>query len=144
VTLKEHGELRGCIGYVSPTKSLALTVRDVAAYAALKDSRFSPVTPDELGQLQYEISVMSPLRHVTDITQIEVGRHGLVMRNGEREGLLLPQVPVEEKWDRATFLVETCLKAGLPKMAWKSPETDIFEFTSLVFGDSHPQFPAPH
>lgn len=142
VTLKEHGELRGCIGYVSPMKPLALTVRDVAAYAALKDSRFRPVMPDELGQLQYEISVMSPLRHVMDVTEIEVGRHGLVMKNGDREGLLLPQVPVEQKWDRGTFLVETCLKAGLPKTAWKSPETDIFEFTSLVFGDSQPGPPA--
>jgi AmmeMemoRadiSam system protein B/AmmeMemoRadiSam system protein A len=145
VTLKEKGALRGCIGYVAPVKPLALTVRDVAALAALRDTRFSPVTPSELGQIEYEISVLSPLRHVLDVKQIEVGRHGLVMRRGENEGLLLPQVPVEEHWDRTTFLSQTCLKAGLPANAWQDPQTDIFMFTAVVFSDHSPAAaPARH
>ncbi len=135
VTLKEHGELRGCIGYITPMKSLAETVRDVAAYAALEDSRFTPVTTQELPLLEYEISVMSPLRRVLDIKEIKVGKHGLIMKQGDIEGILLPQVPVEEHWDRGTFLEETCLKAGLPREAWKSEDTDIFMFTALVFGE---------
>jgi AmmeMemoRadiSam system protein A len=138
VTLKKNGDLRGCIGYVAPIKPLSLTVRDVATYAALRDSRFSPVEPAELSQLQYEVSVLSPLRRVLDIKQIEVGRHGLVMWRGEREGLLLPQVPVEQQWNRMTFLAETCRKAGLAADAWKDEQTDIFMFTALVFGDHAP------
>jgi hypothetical protein len=138
VTLKEHGELRGCIGYITPMKSLAETVRDVASYAALEDSRFTPVTTQELPLLVYEISVMSPLRRVLDIKEIKVGRHGLIMKQGEIEGLLLPQVPVEEHWDRDTFIEETCLKAGLPRDAWKDEATDIFKFTTLVFGEHSP------
>ena len=138
VTLKEHGELRGCIGYITPIKSLAETVRDVAAYAALEDSRFTPVTTQELPLLEYEISVMSPLRRVLNIKEIKVGKHGLIMKQGDIEGILLPQVPVEEHWDRDTFLAETCLKAGLPRDAWKDDDTDIFMFTALVFGQHSP------
>jgi hypothetical protein len=138
VTLKEHGDLRGCIGYITPMKSLAETVRDVAAYAALEDSRFTPVTTAELPVLEYEISVMSPLRRVLDIKEIKVGKHGLIMKQGEVEGLLLPQVPVEEHWGRDTFLEETCHKAGLPRQAWKDDDTDIFMFTALVFNDHSP------
>jgi len=141
VTLKEHGELRGCIGYISPVKPLYLTVRDVAAAAALEDSRFRPVELRELPLLEFEVSVLSPLRRVTDIKQIKVGEHGLVMRKGDREGLLLPQVPVEQHLDRATFLEQTCLKAGLPPGAWKDEATDIFLFTALVFGE--PTQPEP-
>ncbi|MBZ5515886.1 MAG: AmmeMemoRadiSam system protein B [Acidobacteriia bacterium] len=135
VTLKEHGRLRGCIGYIAPMKPLYLTVRDVAAAAALEDPRFSPVELRELNELEYEVSVLSPLRRVTDIKEIKVGEHGLVMRKGDREGLLLPQVPVEEHWDRMTFLEQTCVKAGLPTNAWKDEDTDIFMFTALVFGE---------
>jgi AmmeMemoRadiSam system protein B/AmmeMemoRadiSam system protein A len=141
VTLKERGELRGCIGYITPVKSLAETVRDVAAFAALEDRRFTPVTAGELGQLQYEVSVLSPLRRVTDVKQIHVGRHGLVMMKGAYEGLLLPQVPTEQGWDRTTFLEQTCVKAGLPRNAWKDEDTDIYMFTALVFGEHAPPEP---
>jgi AmmeMemoRadiSam system protein B/AmmeMemoRadiSam system protein A len=143
VTLKEHGELRGCIGYITPMKSLAETVRDVAADAAVEDPRFQPVTTAELPMLEYEISVMSPLRRVLDVKQIKVGKHGLIMKQGNIEGILLPQVPVEEHWDRDTFLEQTCLKAGLPRQAWKDDDTDIFMFTALVFGEHQPAVPAP-
>jgi AmmeMemoRadiSam system protein A len=137
VTLKEHGELRGCIGYVAPMKPLYMTVRDVAAMAAVKDRRFRPVSQSELGELEYEISVLSPLRRVLDIREITVGQHGLLVRNGDSEGLLLPQVASEEGWDRNTFLEQTCYKAGLPLQAWRDAGTDIFRFSALVFGE-HP------
>ena len=78
---------------------------------------------------------MSPLRRVLDIKDIKVGKHGLIMKQGDIEGILLPQVPVEEHWGRDTFLEETCHKAGLPRDAWKDDDTDIFMFTALVFGD---------
>jgi AmmeMemoRadiSam system protein A len=135
VTLRKHGELRGCIGYIAPVKPLATTVRDVAAAAATQDRRFPPVTPAELGQLEYEVSVLSPMRRVLDTEKIQVGQHGLVMMQGDSMGLLLPQVPVEEHWDRKTFLEQTCRKAGLPSDAWRSADTDIFSFTALVFGE---------
>jgi hypothetical protein len=135
VTLKEHGQLRGCIGYITPIKPLAETVRDVAAYAAIQDPRFERVSSAELPLLQYEISVMSPLRRVLDIKEIKVGKHGLIIKKGNIEGILLPQVPVEEQWDRNTFLEQTCVKAGLPRQAWKDEDTDIFMFTALVFGE---------
>ena len=134
VTLTKKGELRGCIGYVMPLKPLYQAVAEVARAAALEDSRFSPVTAKELDQLQYDISVLSRFRHVLDVKQIEIGRHGLLMRRGPREGVLLPQVPVEERWDRRTFLEQAALKAGLPAQAWQDEDTDIFAFSALVFG----------
>jgi AmmeMemoRadiSam system protein B/AmmeMemoRadiSam system protein A len=136
VTLKEHGELRGCIGYTSAARPLIETVRDVAAYAAVRDPRFPAVREGELKDLEYEVSVLSPFRRVLDFNQVQVGRHGLLVVNGNDQGLLLPQVPTEQGWDRTTFLDQTCLKAGLPRACWKDPDTDVFMFTALVFGES--------
>ena len=136
--LRKRSELRGCIGYTSATKPLYLTVRDTATLAALRDPRFPPVSTSELPQLEYEISVLSPLRRVMDVQQIQVGRDGLVMKNGDHEGLLLPQVPVEQNWNRQTFLEETCHKAGLRPDCWKDADTDIFKFTAVVFGEHNP------
>ncbi len=137
-TLKKAGALRGCIGYTSAVKPLYMTVRDTATLAAIRDPRFQPVQASELPQLDYEISVLSPLRRVTDIQQIKVGEHGLLMKNGDSEGLLLPQVPVEQKWDRQTFLEQTCGKAGMSSGCWKDEDTDIFSFTAVVFGEHKP------
>jgi AmmeMemoRadiSam system protein B/AmmeMemoRadiSam system protein A len=136
VTLKEDGQLRGCIGYTSPIKPLYVTVRDTATLAAVSDPRFQPVAAPELPRLHYEVSVLSPLRRVTDVEQIKVGQHGLIMKNGENEGLLLPQVPVEQHWDRHTFIEQTCIKAGMKPDCWKDEDTDIFLFTAVVF-DEH-------
>jgi len=135
VTLTKAGSLRGCIGYTSPIKPLYLTVRDTSAYAALRDPRFNPVSAAELPELAYEISVLSPMRRVTDIEQIKIGRDGLLMKNGDKEGLLLPQVPVEQKWDRPTFLEQTCVKAGMSSGCWKDENTDIFKFSAVVFNE---------
>lgn len=138
VTLTEAGRLRGCIGYVAAMKPLYLTVRDTASYAALRDPRFTPVTPGELPALEYEISVLSPLRRVLDPETIQVGRDGLLMKNGGHEGLLLPQVPTEQGWDRKTFLEQTCQKAGMSRDCWKNENTDIFRFTAVVFNEKKP------
>jgi len=135
VTLTENGALRGCIGYTSPVKPLYITVRDTATLAALRDPRFPAVTADELPRLAYEISVLSPLRRVTDVDNIKVGRDGLLMKNGDREGLLLPQVPTEQGWDRQTFLEQTCRKAGMDTNCWRDENTDIFSFTAVVINE---------
>ncbi len=136
VTLTIKGELRGCIGYTSPIQPLRDIVRTAAVHAALHDTRFSPVCKEELPRLHYEVSVLSPVRLVKDPSVIRVGLHGLFVRRGGREGLLLPQVATERHWDRETFLKQTCLKAGLPPDAWQDPEADIFMFTALVFAEA--------
>jgi AmmeMemoRadiSam system protein A len=104
----------------------------------MQDPRFPPVSASELPSLEYEISVLSPLRRVTDVQQIKVGEHGLLMKNGDSEGLLLPQVPVEQQWNRQTFLEQTCRKARMPSTCWMDDDTDIFSFTAVVFGEHKP------
>lgn len=133
VTLHKRGCLRGCIGYVEPVKPLYQTVRECALAAALRDPRFDPVTPGELPALHLEISVLSLLVDISP-HEIEVGRHGLLISRGFQRGLLLPQVAVEWKWDREQFLEETCLKAGLPKNAWRHGAR-LQAFTAQVFGE---------
>src|SRR5271165_6634078 len=136
VTLKENGELRGCIGYTVAMQPLAETVRDVAAFAALRDTRFRPVAASELPLLKYEVSVLSPLRRVSDTNQIKIGEHGLMIVKGRTRGLLLPQVAPEQHWDRNTLLDETAMKAGLPAKAWRDRDADLFMFTAVVFGET--------
>ena len=136
VTLKKNDHLRGCIGYTAPIMPLYQTVQEMAMSAAIKDRRFSPVTEDELDDLSYEISVLSPFTRVLDIKQIEIGIHGLLIKKGMREGLLLPQVATENGWDVQAFLQSTCLKAGLPYNSWKDKDADIFKFSAFVFGEN--------
>jgi len=135
VTIKKHGMLRGCIGYVLPVKPLYQAVREMAEAAALRDYRFPPVTPDELEELQIEISALTVPKEIKDIHEIEVGKHGIIIEKGSYSGLLLPQVATEYGWDRITFLEETCRKAGLPKDAWKDKDTRIMVFSAEVFGE---------
>lgn len=135
VTLNKEGHLRGCIGYTAPMQPLCQTVCNAAASAAVKDHRFMPVSSEELAELTYDISVLSPFRLVKNIEQIKIGKHGLLIKNGPAEGLLLPQVASDYNWDRITFLQQTCRKAGLPIDAWKSEDTDIFMFSAFVFGE---------
>ncbi|HXY01436.1 MAG TPA: AmmeMemoRadiSam system protein B [Candidatus Limnocylindrales bacterium] len=143
VTLKKKGELRGCIGLITPEKPLYIGVRDAATYAALEDPRFSPVIAAELPDLHYEISVLTPFHRVLDVKEVQVGRDGLLMIQGRNEGVLLPQVPTEQGWDRKTFLEETCLKAGLPPHAWQDEATDIYSFSAIVFGEQKLPEPLP-
>lgn len=133
VTLRSGGRLRGCIGFLEGIEPLWEAVRDMTVRAAAHDPRFPPVEAFELEDLEIEISVLSPLEPVSDPSEIEVGRHGLMVRRGPSSGLLLPQVPVEHGWDRETFLEQTCFKAGLPPGAWKDPGTVILAFEAEVF-----------
>lgn len=135
VTLKKRGELRGCIGTLECRRSLAEEVARVAVSAALEDPRFSPVRAAELDELDVEVSVLGPLELVDpfDLAAIEIGRHGLVVEQGARRGLLLPQVATEWKMDRETFLAHTCAKAGLPADAWRQA-AKVYRFAAVVFG----------
>ena len=135
VTLNKGGHLRGCIGYTSAVQPLYETVRAAAISAALKDPRFPAVSKAELSQLHYEISVLSPFQQVYDTDHIKVGKHGLMIKKHQYEGLLLPQVATDNHWDRTTFLEQTCRKAGLPLDAWKDKDTDIFVFSAFVFSE---------
>ncbi len=134
VTLKKGGNLRGCIGHVIARVPLFQCVADVARSATIHDTRFSPVRPDELEDLSYEISVLTPPEPTTP-DQVVVGRDGLIMSRGGRSGLLLPQVPVEWSWSREEFLASTCRKAGLPLDCWRDPETTIESFRAIVWGE---------
>lgn len=135
VSLKKRGKLRGCIGMIEARKPLVQTVEEMAVAAAFQDPRFPPLRREELKDLRVEISVLTPLRRVADVDAIEIGTHGLYIRRGARAGLLLPQVATEWRWDRETFLRETCRKAGLAPDAWRDPETEIYLFSADVFGE---------
>jgi uncharacterized protein len=135
VSLHACGDLRGCIGTFVGRRPLVQTVQEMAVSAAFRDPRFPPLAADELGELELEISVLSPLREITDTQEIEVGRHGLYITRGLRAGVLLPQVATEYGWDREEFLAHTCMKAGLPADAWREPGTRIELFEAQVFGE---------
>jgi AmmeMemoRadiSam system protein A len=133
VTFRKHGRLRGCIGCIEARTALHRTVEEMAAAAAFNDPRFSPLQRDELEYLTVEISVLSAFKAIKDVEEIEVGRNGLYVVKGYRSGLLLPQVATEYKWDRLTFLEETCYKANLLADAWKEKDTKIYTFSADVF-----------
>jgi AmmeMemoRadiSam system protein A len=132
-----RGELRGCVGYVLPSCPVYRAVAETARAAAFDDNRFSPVTIEEAPTLEIELSILSPAQPVR-ADEIEVGRHGLVISQHGRRGLLLPQVPVEHGWDNKTFLEQTCRKAGLPLDAWKQGAA-LEAFTAEVFGEKSGQ-----
>jgi len=120
VTLKQHGELRGCIGQLAGSFPLGLTTSWMAVQAGVNDSRFSPVTLKELGSLEIEISVMTPMKPVAKPSEIVLGRDGVVIQKAGRSAVFLPQVAPEQGWDLTEMLDNLCLKAGLPRDAWKS------------------------
>ena len=125
--------LRGCIGYIHALKQLDETIIEMAQAAAFRDPRFPPVTKDEFDDLEIEISVLTPIREIEDINEIEVGKHGIIIERGGYSGLLLPQVATDYGWDRETFLEHTCNKAGLPTDAWKQEGTKIKIFSADIF-----------
>ncbi len=133
VTIKKHGELRGCIGHIQGDKPLCKVVGEMAIAAAFEDPRFAPVTEKELPELEIEISALTPVKRIKNVEEIEVGKHGIIIQKGFYAGLLLPQVATEYGWNRKTFLEHTCLKAGLPGGAWKDPDTVISIFSAEVF-----------
>ncbi len=135
VTLHISGKLRGCIGNIIGVKPIPETIVEMSKSSAFKDPRFKPLTRDEFPLIDIEISILSPIEVLKDPGEIVVGRDGLIISRGYNSGLLLPQVPVEQGWDRNTFLEHTCYKAGLPAHAWKLEGTKIEKFSAQVFGE---------
>ena len=137
VTLKEHGQLRGCIGRFEPSEPLYIIVQQMAVAAATEDTRFRPVNADELDKLEYEISVLSPLRKIPNADEIVLGRHGVQVSKGFfNHGVFLPQVATETGWSKEEFLGELCSqKAGLPRDCWRDPGVRLEVFTAQVFDE---------
>ncbi len=138
VTLKKNDQLRGCIGVFTGENNMPLwqTVGEMAKAAAFGDPRFSPVSAGELKELEYEVSVLSPLERINDWRQIELGRHGVEIKKGTSSGVFLPQVATETGWDLETFLGQLCSqKAGLPWDCWKDEGTDIYTFTAQIISE---------
>jgi len=133
VSLHKKGQLRGCIGYIEGRGPLHKTIEEMAEAAAFRDPRFTPVVERELADLDIEISVLTPLRKINDVNEIEVGKHGIYIKKGWIAGLLLPQVATEYGWDRKTFLEHTCQKAGLPSDSWKHKDIEIYIFSADIF-----------
>ena len=136
VTIKQNGQLRGCIGNFQSELPLFKEVAQMAQASATKDPRFYPLKEIDLDNFKLEISVLSPLQKVEDIEEIEVGKHGIYIEKSFYRGVLLPQVALEHNWDHLTFLQQTCLKAGLPTDAWKADDADIYVFSAQVFGEA--------
>jgi AmmeMemoRadiSam system protein A len=136
VSLYVGGDLRGCIGNFRPLGSLAATVARMAVAAASEDPRFPAVRADEVKDLQISVSALAPPHRLADPRhEVEVGRHGLVVKKGWNRGALLPRVATEHGWDAETFLKQTCLKAGLPPSAWKDPDCEVEAFEAEEFGE---------
>lgn len=131
VTLEENGKLRGCIGHLEADQPLYLTVQKMVLAAALQDPRFPPVKAQELPELEIEISVLSPLRQIVSPEEIEVGHHGVLLQAQGRQAVFLPQVALEQGWDREEMLRHLCIKAGLSEDAWQ--DANLFVFTAQVF-----------
>jgi AmmeMemoRadiSam system protein A len=133
VTIHRDGALRGCLGSLE-LSALSETIAHLAAVVSDSDPRFEPVRLEEVDDIDIEISVLTPDREVATIDEIEIGRHGLIVEQGHRRGLLLPQVATEHGWSVMTFVEHTCLKAGLPRDAWKKgARLKVFE--AEVFGE---------
>ncbi len=135
VTLHKNGNLRGCIGSIEGYEALYLNIVKNAVNAGFSDPRFPSLREEELHELTLEISVMGKLEQVHKLEDIEVGIHGLIAEQGGRRGLLLPQVPIEQGWDRKEFIQYTCHKAGLSFDAYLDSKTRFYSFTAEVFGE---------
>lgn len=143
VTLKKHdGQLRGCIGFPYPVKPLDEAVADAAASAAFSDNRFPPITKEEFGRTEIEVSVLSvpkliKVKEPREYPQkIRLGEDGLIIEYGPFSGLLLPQVATEQKWDAEDFLAGLCMKAGLSPDYWLEPGVKIYSFQAQIFNET--------
>lgn len=136
VTLLKKGELRGCIGYITPVKEFSRLLIDATISSATRDPRFDPLKKEELDEIEIEVSILSEPKKISSIAEIEVGKHGIIVRRGPYQGLLLPQVAVEHRWDKLTFLQHTCIKAGLHPNDYRKEDTEIYVFTAEVFSKS--------
>ncbi len=134
VTLQKQGQLRGCIGLIESDLPLYKGVQKMAKAAALDDPRFPPVRPEELKDIKLEISVLTKPEKVADVSEIEPGRHGVIIKNGFKRGVFLPQVAEEQGYDREQFLSSLCThKLGLPADAWQNEDSKILKFEAEVY-----------
>jgi hypothetical protein len=138
VTLREHGELRGCIGYMGEDQPLGQVVGRMTLAAAFQDTRFQPVTAAELPRIEIEISALTPLTRVAGPDAVVIGRDGVRIHKDGRVGVFLPEVPVEQRWDRTALMENLCLKAGLPRDAW-TRGAELYTFRSIHFGEPGPR-----
>jgi len=144
VTLNHQSNLRGCIGYPLPDKKLYNALEEAAISAATEDPRFPSVTFEELDQITFDVTILTPPQEIEVLdpqeysSKIKVGRDGLIVKSGFNSGLLLPQVPKEYGWNEEEFLGHTCEKAGLPKEQWKKKDTKILKFEGIVFKEQSP------
>ena len=142
---KGEKELRGCIGYPYPTNPLAEAVIDSAINAATQDPRFYPLSLSELGEVIFEVSVLTPPEAIEVkkpeeyLSKIKVGEDGLIVEKGIFKGLLLPQVPVEWEWCEEEFLCQCCVKAGLPPDSWLTKGAKIHKFNAIIFEEKTPK-----
>jgi uncharacterized protein len=143
--LSQRGKnLRGCIGYPSPTHPLVQAVIDNAIYASTQDPRFDPMKKTELDHVVFEVSVLTPPEEVKVakpqdlLKEVKIGKHGLIIEKGFYRGLLLPQVPVEWGWCEEEFLCQCCIKAGLPPDSWLTKGAKIYRFSAIVFEEETP------
>ncbi|MFH0929420.1 MAG: TIGR00296 family protein [Candidatus Aenigmatarchaeota archaeon] len=139
VTLHKKGMLRGCIGLPYPQKPLIEGLID-AACSACQDPRFNPLEEDELEDIKIDVSVLTEPELIKTkpenySKEIEIGKHGLIIRSGMFSGLFLPQVPVEQGWKLEEYLENLCHKAGLPGRAWQDPEARLFKFETEAFSE---------
>jgi AmmeMemoRadiSam system protein A len=136
VTLKKRGMLRGCIGHIYPVEPLWRSIRDNAIAAAVEDRRFPPVSAEELGDLDLEISILTRPESVAGPEEFEVGRHGVVLQAHGRRAVFLPQVAPEQGWDRATTLSQLARKAGLDLDVWRTPAATLSVFEAQVIAEA--------
>lgn len=138
VTLKRNGNLRGCIGFIEPEGSLLKSVMEAALLAATEDPRFIPVSEDEVGELEMEITILDAPEQLDvstgdGISRIEIGKHGLMIESHFGKGLLLPQVATEWGFDREQFLGAACMKAGIERDSWKKEGVRVYYFEAISF-----------
>ena len=132
VTLKKGGQLRGCIGHIIAREPLIANVRSMAVQACSSDPRFPPVRPDELKDIHVEVSVLTPPQALDNPLSVDVGTDGLIIKRGYNRGVLLPQVPTEQGWNKDQYLQAICQKAGMEPTCWKT--ATLAKFQAIVFG----------
>jgi len=137
VTLTEDGILRGCIGYIISDIPLFQTICEAAVHAAINDPRFPPVKQNEINNLEIEISILSEPFPMNSYDEIEIGKHGLILEESGKRGLLLPQVPIEHKMNREQYLDAICQKAGFNRNYWKTKQLKLNAFTATVFSEKN-------
>jgi AmmeMemoRadiSam system protein A len=139
VSLHIYEKLRGCVGSLKAVANLQETIGQAAQAAAFQDPRFPPLQPEELRDVQIEISLLYPMQTLHKPEEIEIGKDGLMIRCDEKHGLLLPQVAGNRHWDARTFLQHLCRKADLPPDAWQDPHAELLRFRAEIFSDEPPQ-----